>query len=826
MIKFALCFLALAACGLPEKTHCTTSSDCLGGEVCHDSVCQPAGNDACGPTHAKCAADAACTDTPDGLTCTCDAGFTGDGLSCADVNECAAQDSPCAAHGSCTNQPGSFSCACDAGFTGDGRSYCVPTSFTKIAAAGGFSCGLASDNGIYCWGGNALGDLGDGTNLPRTHPTQVGTLTDWIDVDARTNVGCGLRSDHSMWCWGSGTTGQLGDGRSMTEYTPTKVISDKPGVGWKAMALGRQSVCGLHLDGSIACWGLDRVTGTGVGMPVAVDTHTDWTVISVGTVRCGIRGMPGALYCWGASNAGDLGLGATNTQATPAQVGTDTWKSVKVGYYNTCGIRSDNALLCWGNNVFFEAALQYGNTPQQVGTATDWQAISLSSEGIIGLRAGGAAYAWGGNDEGQLGLPAAFEIVDPTELASPATSWSQISSGNLHSCGIANGQTYCWGAIADGYLGNGVTTSLYSPAKIGGDHFTALAGDGFDMCGLRDDGALMCWGPAGGIGFGNTDPVWAPTRLGTETWTAVAGGHTRFGPTSLCAIRGGTPYCWGDNSTGELGIGNTISPQLTPVAMHVPPGSQWTEIAISSAHTCAIQSGGTLWCWGANDAGQLGTGATTGNLVTEPTAPLPGTWLHVAVTSYGVPGSMTCGIKTDHTLWCWGQDQPPATTRHLVPTQIGIESSWASLSMAAAGPFTSFDVATTCAIQMNGSLWCWGAWLGDGSTNTSATPVRVGTATDWKTVSVGNEICATRTGGTLWCWGNTDLLGDGKPVTYDAAGFPIPTTRPTQIGSDTDWSTVDTTGKACGIKTDGSLWCWGSGAAPIPNYETTPVPIR
>lgn len=786
-------------------------------------------NDSCAQRLTPCAPEATCSDTPGGSTCSCNSGYTGDGLTCADVDECAAATSPCSAHAGCTNMPGSFTCTCEAGFTGDGTSYCAPTTFKKMAPAGGFACGLAGDGGVYCWGSNPLGNLGDGTTLPHAHPVQVGTATDWIDIDARVDAACGIRADHSMWCWGFGNVGQLGDGKMMNESTPTKVISDKPGMGWKALALGRQTHCGIHDDGSLACWGIDRVAAKSNATPVAVGTDTDWTEIAAGTVICGLRGTPSHLFCWGKSGNGDLGLGTITSQATPAQVGNDTWKTVRVGYFNACGIRSDGALLCWGNNINTSTALHYGNAPQQVGTATDWQTISLSINSIIGLR-GGGAYAWGVNDVGQLALPPAPEIEQPTPLGGTVVGWTQIKAGNSHSCGVASGQAYCWGLYAEGEVGNGVTTTLYGPTRIGSDRWTAITG-GPGTCGLRSDGALLCWGYASrsGIGFGNTDPVWAPTRLGTDTWSAVAGSNSFDAPAS-CAIRGGLPYCWGDNSSGELGIGNTASPQLSPVAISPPVDAQWTEIAVAS-HTCTIKSDATLWCWGNNDTGQLGNNMTSPVPTTAPSSPLPGAWLHVAVLRYGFPGSMTCAIRTDHTLWCWGQDQAPAnTTQHLVPTQVGSDASWASLSMA-----TTFNGLnggpTTCAVKLDGTLWCWGTTLGDGTMNTSATPVHVGTATDWKTVSVGGEICGTRTGGTLWCWGNTTPLGDGKPpASYDPNGNIAPVGSPVQIGGDSDWAAVTTQGnsggESCAVKTDGSLWCWGVGAAPSPWFATTPTPIR
>lgn len=830
MTKFLLLLLAVvwcSACSLPDKNHCEVASDCLGGQVCRAGVCETTADDACGAGHAHCAADATCVDSPSGAACMCNAGFSGDGLSCADIDECAATTSPCAAHAACTNVTASFSCACESGFTGDGKGYCVPTRFTKIAAASGFSCGLAADGGIYCWGANVLGSLGDGTIAPHARPVQVGTATGWIDVAAHDYTGCGLRADQSLWCWGAGSRGQLGDGAHVTEYAPTQVVSDKPGVGWKAVSVGKESVCGLHLDGSAACWGIDRTGDFTVAQPAAVDDNTDWTAISVGTVRCGLRGSPGHLFCWGSSRSGDLGQGTTNFVATPTQVTTELWRTVEVGAFNACAINVDGTLWCWGNNPLSLGALVLGNEPDRVGDDNDWEAISLSGETAIGLRAGGHAYVWGLNDGGQLGLPIVTEVAAPTPIGGPVAVWDQISAGNVHGCGVADGQAYCWGRVGEGYLGNGASTLRLTPAQVGTDHWSAIASNAGEQCGLRSDGALLCRGldSFDGVGLGDLAPAWTPTRIGSDTWSALAGSASAAGDTAMCAIRGGQPCCWGDNLAGEAGIGSLDSPQLSPVAVHVPADTQWSEIAVSD-HACAIQSTGALWCWGRNDVGQLGNGAS-GSPVLAPTSPIAGTWLHVAVTHYGASGlSMTCAIKADHTLWCWGTDQLTMSIQHTSPTQVGSDDHWAQITMAPVQTSLVIQGVEVCGIKTDGTLWCWGVFSGNGTAPNSPTPVRVGTATDWKSVAAGTETCAIKTGGTLWCWGNSYVLGDGSLVSYDATQFAVPALVPTQIGTDTDWSTATTAGTTCATKTDGTLWCWGFAAAAEPDAIETPTPIR
>ena len=779
--------------------------------------------DECASGRANCGPDATCTDTADGFTCSCHPGFQADGMSCSDIDECVMTPSPCVAHATCTNFPGSFSCSCSDGFTGDGVLACTPAAFTRIAPADGFTCGI-SGGGMYCWGSNTLGQLGDGTFAPHARPVQVGTATDWIAVDARQHKACGLRSDHSLWCWGSGTSGALGDGSQLVRTAPVLVSSDKPAVGWRAFAVGRNRTCGVHDDGSLACWGLDTITNAIATVPVAIGTDHDWTAISVGTVVCGLRNTTGGnLFCFGKTSSGELGLG-TASQATPARVGTATWTAIGVGYNNACGIQTSGALFCWGN-AFNGTTLQYGNTPRQIGTATDWISVAVSSATVAALRSGGAASLWGDNGVGQAGIPQLGDVAQPTPIGGDVSAWSAVVPGTSHGCGLSGGKAYCWGLAGDGALGEGTIGNLYEPTRIGLDHWLSVTtGDG-GACGLRSDSALLCWGYnfAAGLGLGTTDAVPTPTRVGSSTWSALGTAALDNHAGTFCGVRDGALRCWGDNTSGQLGIGTISAPELASVAVTAPPSAVWREVS-TGAHTCAIRSDDALLCWGENSGGELGNGASGAPVTAPPSTALPGSWLHVVTTQFaGTTGhtGQTCGIRTDHTLWCWGFDNATAT-QQTAPVQLGSDADWASL---AASPLT------LCALKTDGSLFCRGKWIGDGTADVVPGMTRIGgLQTTWLSVSAGNETCAIRSDGSLWCWGNTggSPLGTGNPGTADpATQLAPPAAMPTRIGPNANWNMISTRGSlSCGTQGSfGTLWCWGIGAAPALQILAVPTVV-
>jgi hypothetical protein len=185
------------------------------------------------------------------------------------------------------------------------------------------------------------------------------------------------------------------------------------------------------------------------------------------------------------------------------------------------------------------------------------------------------------------------------------------------------------------------------------------------------------------------------------------------------------------------------------------------KVSAGSYHTCAIDTNGSLWCWGDNWYGQLGDGTNVGKDV--PVQVSGTNWFSVSAGD-----GHTCGIKTDEILWCWGDNWygqlgDGTNVGKNVPVEVS-GTNWVSVS--AGGEHT-------CGIKTNGTLWCWGrnnyGQLGDGTNVGKNAPVRV-SGTNWVSVSAGKyHTCGVKTDGTIWCWGrnNYGQLGDGSLLFLD-----------------------------------------------------------
>jgi alpha-tubulin suppressor-like RCC1 family protein len=304
---------------------------------------------------------------------------------------------------------------------GDGGSGQAPVTvgggpWIAPAAGSHHTCALANDGGIWCWGGNANGQLGSGDRASRAEPRQVALRAKAVDVRTAFEFTCALLADASVWCWGFNQEGQLGLG------------DDYPG------------------DDHLA--------------PIQLGTDRDWTFIATGQGHgCGIR-APGRLYCWGRNTSSELGQGFTNPEEirAPVQVGADTdWVSVGCSQSTTCARKRNGTLWCWGEQP--SGALGVGDvnprlTPAQIPTYSDWSAETVGTFHTCGLRPGGEIWCAGRNTEGEIGGPDPADSVPSMLRADPTGGWLEVHAGRFFTCARkADESIWCMGANDTRQLG-------------------------------------------------------------------------------------------------------------------------------------------------------------------------------------------------------------------------------------------------------------------------------------------------------------------------------------------------------------------------------------
>jgi alpha-tubulin suppressor-like RCC1 family protein len=348
------------------------------------------------------------------------------------------------------------------------------------------------------------------------------------------------------------------------------------------------------------------------------------------------------LYCWGLDNDGQLGDGNNKNSSVPVPVDTSgalnglTIKLVSSGLFHTCALASDNLLYCWGRNDVGELG-NGTNVDSLVPIAVEMtgqlsgktiKTFSVGRDHSCAIASDDKAYCWGAGTSGRLGTGNSANSSIPIPVSSTLT-FKSIEVGNAHSCALAlDGNAHCWGGNTNGQLGDGGNSGSFSLIPVGVIMDGALSGltiknlalaTGSDhSCALASDNNLYCWGlnAYGQLGIGTAGGISnVPLKIQT---TGVLNGLTiksaAVGGAHTCAIASDENlYCWGDNSTGQLGTGNANS-SYVPVLVGgsgTLSGRTIKMVSIGANQSCAIASDDKVYCWGKNNYGQLGNGSNT-----------------------------------------------------------------------------------------------------------------------------------------------------------------------------------------------------------------------
>lgn len=340
-----------------------------------------------------------------------------------------------------------------------------------------------------------------------------------------------------------------------------------------------------------------------------------------------------------------------------------------------------------------------------------------------------------------------------------AYGFKHVSAGGLHTCGIdLYGKLYCWGRNNYGQLGIGNKVDSSKPSKISNDSWLTVEAGKSHSCGIKDDNSLWCWGYnySGQLGINSYTDQSSPMAAGSS-WKAVT-----IGDAHTCGIKNdGTLWCWGSNYYGQLGL--TANPYQMSTPDQVSPGTTWLSISAGGEFTCGIKSDRSLWCWGNNNSGQLGSGNIINYNVPKNESTASTDWSLVTGGRYH-----TCATKSNNILYCWGDNSYGQITGS------GYKSSPAPISV---DEWKTADMGYnhSCAIKVDGTLFCWGnntnGQLGIGNTYDFSVPAQAGTASDWRLISAGGQYssnnyahtCAINQSFNLYCWGYNIYgeLGDG-----------------------------------------------------------------
>ena len=613
------------------------------------------------------------------------------------------------------------------------------------------ACGLQLDGSLWCWGSDDFAQIPDGVTLQDAPlPIRIGTDVDWVEIVVGLRHGCARKQDNTVWCWGD---------NGYTQYAPSIASSAVPVLtrsNVRSVSVGYLHTHMVDTDGTMHTIGFIQQGEGGTGLYAmqymtyaTVGSDSDWRDVTTGLTRTCATKTNGTMWCTGEGNGGAIGNGAFSSVPTLTKVTTGTtWGAMSLGLGHTCAMRSDGTGWCWGTTTRGEIGLQTAMQPEPLSLG-DMRAIAAGDFHTCFVTTGGVLRCSGVNAAAQIRGPASTSLV-PAEVGG---TWAKIDSNNASTCAInAAAELACWGANDNNQIGTGDERWRNVPFQFGTTGWTDVAVGGAFSLGIRG-GGLYWWGYDGANGVSSPTPT---QLLGFTNFSQVTTGREHG-----CALRAsGELYCWGFNSSGQVGNGNTTD-QPAPVLI----GTLFSHVAAGETHTCALENS-AIKCWGKNVLGQIGNN-TYVDVSTPTTVMCAGCGAKV-VRNLTLGDNFSCVHMTDNSVSCWGTSfDGQFGNGNNTSSPVGV------LAATAGGhSFTSIDAGDlhVCGVATTGAMYCWGhgdeGQIGEGMAKfTTTSPSQVGTALDWSSVTTGRHVsCGLKTSGARFCWGDSapGVYGDGR----------------------------------------------------------------
>ncbi len=416
------------------------------------------------------------------------------------------------------------------------------------------------------------------------------------------------------------------------------------GVGFINAKLAGTNLTGTNMTGAR----LHKIHTKGLapGANLAGVTYMPYQPVAGGYDHSCALNPAGHVRCWGDNSSGQLGNNTTTDSPTPTPVQVvdrngqplANITAISTGFEHSCALDTAGHVYCWGSNGYGQLG---NNTRTDSPTPTPVQVIDRNGQPLANITAistgahdscvlntTGHVHCWGHNSSGQLGNNTITNSRIPVQVVDrngqPLGNITAISTGAHDSCALdTGGHVHCWGYNDSGQLGNNTTAHSRIPVQVVGSsgaplaNVTAISTGIHLSCALDTAGPVYCWGSnyRGQLGnnttTGSSTPVQVVDRNGQPlaNITAISTGFEH----SCVLDAGGHVYCWGRNYYGQLG-NNTTVPSRTPVQVvdrNGQPLGNITAISTGFEHSCVLEFGGHVHCWGSNGSGQLGNNTRT-----------------------------------------------------------------------------------------------------------------------------------------------------------------------------------------------------------------------
>lgn len=769
-----------------------------------------------------------------------------------------------------------------------------------VTSPGASTFAITANGELWAWGHNSDSQLGDGDFRDRHYPVFImDNVRSVVTHDGSTYA---ITTNNDLWAWGNNDSGRLGDGSTMTRRSPVLVMGGIDRVYPPGSRMFHPNVYAIGTNGTLWAWGdVAWIRGMATDWRSPVRIMDDVVYIGATShMNAFALTANGELWGWGENTFGRVGDGTEINRSSPVKI-MDNVESFSIGGWDQrLAITTDGGLWSWGRGnlsparirenvsavfaspinpeIFIldsdDALWRFQNrdftmvmenvTPASVRTYL--YGFFLTNDGLLWVRrsdqhtmvmdgvmyvtgdssrfaitSDGALWAWGQNDNGQIGDGTTENRFPPVRIAIGATATGQIpygtavqehpeerfleivmsAAGGSHSLAIlSDGSLWAWGANDSGQLGDGTTINRSTPVRIMDNVEYVIAGSRFSMA-ITDDHILWVWG-AGPLGDGASGTRHSPNMILENVRFVTASPQSTSMDGRFAAITHNDElFVWGTNPNGGLGLGSW-GDRLSP-AFLVDNVRYVATVGGREGHTMAIQNNNELWAWGDSFHGQIGDG--THERRTRPVYIMSNV-AHVATSV-----SHTVAVTTDGILWTWGGNESGqlgdgTTTSRTSPVRI-MENVLYATTVGYRSQNNARNYGSTFAITNNGVLYAWGlnsdGQLGDGTVTDRRSRVHIMDNVDSIWVDDSNRWAHTRAlviarDSNLWAW-------QSDSQSWDARG-----TRPTRILDDVD-SVSASFGHGLAITRDGTLWAWGgntygqlgSGGIEGRNVEVHPI---